>query len=691
MVKRLRWYVHRLASMSSPEIRYRLRQQAVIATDRRRVGRVNVADIETAAAYAAFIAGDVPWFTDAIADKSSPWINGDVTIALAEKLLAHQIKLFGRQFELGREIDWHADPLTGRRWPVQFYAQLDTRDGQTVGGVKWVWELNRHHHLVTLAKAFYLTGDERFATEACAQIDAWITANPPYIGVNWSSALELALRLINWAWGLYFLRGSDVVTEAFFGRFCTSVAVQSEYIQRHLSAFSSANNHLIGEAAGLTITGMAFPFLPNAVTWRDHGLRILEAELPRQIYPDGVSAEQSPAYLAFVLDFNLVSWRLATLNGIQPPAIWHKRLSAACDYLRHSMDASGNVPAIGDSDDAWVVRLDDRPNANNYRAICATAAAMLHNSALKTAAGTWDEKSHWLCGDAGQAQFAALPHVPSPVGSRLFADGGYAIMRHNDMVVTMDCGPLGYLATAAHGHADALSLTLSVGATPVLVDAGTYAYQEGGAWRSFFCSTRAHNTIVVAGQDQSEMRGTFLWGRRAATRILDWQSTAEYAMIAAEHDGYRIAGVTHRRSVLFLKDPLLLVVVDSLYGRGNHHFEALWHFSAEAVVRRNGVTACVTCAAHTLFVVPRSTLVIGGDLIEAATDPIQGWVSSHYGHLTNAPVLVTSGEFHGSATLTTFFSFAPLHSLDIESIDMRVWAILTETKVAEFSSEKREF
>ena len=127
MVKRLRWYVHRLASMSLPEIRYRLRQQAVIATDRRRVGRVNVADIETAAAYAAFIAGDVPWFTDAIADKSSPWINGDVTIALAEKLLAHQIELFGRQFELGREIDWHADPLTGRRWPVQFYAQLDTR------------------------------------------------------------------------------------------------------------------------------------------------------------------------------------------------------------------------------------------------------------------------------------------------------------------------------------------------------------------------------------------------------------------------------------------------------------------------------------------------------------------------------------------------------------------------------------
>ena len=93
--------------------------------------------------------------------------------------------------------------------------------------------------------------------------------------------------------GVVFSARSDGVTEAFFGRFCTSVAVQTEYIQRHLSAFSSANNHLIGEAAGLAITGMAFPILPNAATWRDCGLRILEAELPWQIYPDSVSATES--------------------------------------------------------------------------------------------------------------------------------------------------------------------------------------------------------------------------------------------------------------------------------------------------------------------------------------------------------------------------------------------------------------
>lgn len=665
--------------MSLPEMGYRLRQQVVVMADRRRVGRPHTVAIDISRAYAAFVAGEVPWFTDAIADNSSPWFNADVTLAVAEKLLAHQIELFGRPFDLGQHIDWHTDPLTRRRWPAQFYAAIDTRDGQTVGGVKWVWELNRHQHLVTLAKAYFLTGDERYATEACVQIDGWIMVNAPFVGVNWSSALELALRLINWAWVLGFLRGSDVVTEAFFGRIITSITLQADYIRRHLSAFSSANNHLIGEAAGLAIIGMAFPSLPGATDWSDTGLRILQAELPKQIYPDGVSAEQSPAYLAFVLDFNLFSWRLAELNGIQPPPIWCERLSAACDYLRYSMDVDGNLPSIGDSDDAWVVRLDDRPNVNNYRAICATAAAILHDPAYKAAAGGWDEKSHWLCGDAGQAQFTALPTVTTPLGSRLFPDGGYAIMRHDDVVMTMDCGPLGYLATAAHGHADALSVCLSAGANPLLVDAGTYAYQEGGSWRTFFRSTRAHNTIVVDGQDQSEMRGAFLWGQRAVSRILDWQSTAEYAMIAAEHDGYRKSGVTHRRSVLFFRDPLLLVILDKLSGRGRHRFEAHWHFSAEAIIKREGLTACVTCAKHTLFITSRSALTLNSNIVEAANAPIQGWVSPRYGYKTGAPVLCISSDSYAPTAVTTYFSFTPLHSLDMTSIDARVKTVLVGT------------
>ncbi len=640
--------------MSPAEIIWRLGQQRILRHERAWAATGEALPTLTVAQksawHQAFIQAEAGRFFFAPTDATlirQHWrerfsAETQATLDQAEQLLRSSITLFHRPLPLDNPIQWQRDPLTRRDWPHRFHADINTRDGFSVGGVKWVWELNRHHHLTTLGKAYFLTGDERFAQAAAAHLDGWLAANPPLVGVNWTSALELAVRLINWLWLLHFLRESPVLTADRFGRVMQSVQAQAAYIERHLSAFSSANNHLIGELAGLAVVGLGCPWLPAATRWRALGLSRLEEELARQIRVDGVSAEQATAYLAFVLDFNLLTWQLARLNGHTPPPIWEQRLAAAADYIRHSLDEAGNLPALGDDDEGRVVRLDDRPAANNYQSLLAAAAALLRRPELKAAAGRWDEKSAWLLGESGRQAFDSLPESAAPPESRLFAQGGVAAMRAPGRTLLADVGPLGYLSLAAHGHADALSLWVSIGGRPMLIDPDTYGYQEGGEWRRFLRSSAAHNTVVVDGLDQSEMAGDFLWGRRAEVRLVHWATRPAYDCLIAEHDGYARLGVTHRRHWLFDKADWLLIV-DALQGRRAHRVEQWWHFPADCEIRLESDIIYAQLGGM------RLTMLFSGPVTACLTtrqgelSPAQGWLSPHYGAIVAAPAVSFGG------------------------------------------------
>lgn len=665
------WYSHRLISMSLPEIDYRIRQHLKTWQDR----HYYKSQINNASQVLPTDGWQTFWqditspffFSEQDREKITQYYQGQfsseyqATLQTVQSLLVHQITLFENQFDLDTEINWQRDPKTGNQWPYKFYADIDIRDGKTVGGVKWVWELNRHHHLVTLAKAYFLSGDETYAQEVCAQLQSWLQANPPGYGVNWTSSLELALRIINWAWILAFIRQSKTLTQSLFVQLMQSVVEQARYISRHLSAFSSANNHLIGEAAGLAVAGLAFPYLPDSKQWCDKGLNILTQEIERQIHPDGVPAEQATNYLAFVLDFNLIVWRLAELNGFEIPKVWHHRLEVAADFIMYLMDERGQIPAIGDSDDAWVVRLDDRSDVNNFQSIL-TSAAIIHNRPdFKGAAGRWDEKNFWLFGEKGQQIYGQLPDEVAKLQSRVFESGGYTVMYALNRRIICDHAPLGYLATAAHGHADALNLLLSLNGRPLLIDPNTYAYQEGYEWRDYFRSTAAHNTILVDGQNQSEMQGTFLWGQRANTKQLHWQCEREFDFLAAEHDGYQKLGIIHRRYIFFSK-PSWLVVLDKLLGVDEHRVEQLWHFCPDADLNVDGQIAQITLdnnVSTTLFWDEQNSQSIQISHFCGEKNTIQGWVSPHYSQLKKASVLslIVVGKLPLSIEMVFYMGF----------------------------------
>ena len=677
------WYLRRLASMQPMELAYRFRQRLRIrAEERAHAARQPRSAGPRADWLQRYRSGESPFFFspeggEALALSVRRAFPEGVRCALeeAERVCRHEIRLFGSCFACGHpHIAWHRDPRTGFAWPQTFWASIETRAPATGVGPLWVWRLGQHHHVTILAKAFLLSRQERFAEEAIAQITDWIAANPPGTGVHWASPLAMAIRLINWCWTLAFLRSSLALTPEAFGQILDSIHFQADHIAHHLSFHSSANNHLVGEAAGLAFVSLCFPWLEGAAGWKSTGLRMLAQEVGKQIHPDGGSAEQANHYLLEVMEYNLLVWRLAEIAGERVPQVWLERLSASADFLAAMTDGNGRILPLGDGDDGWAVQLDAQPQVSRPRSLLASAAVVLGRADLKGSAVGWDETSYWLLGETGRATFDDWPDGKPSEQSVIFRDSGYDVGAGGTGTLVMDFGPLGYLSTAAHGHADALSLMILVGGIPALVDPGTYAYHEGGDWRRFFRSTLAHNTIAIDGLDQSEMWGTFLWGRKARARLLVWHSDAEHDYVRARHDGYAPRGVIHVRSVLFHK-PAWIVVRDELRGRGVHQVEQTWHFAPGGKVREEpeGVGQCVDYATHAISIFPSKAPGIAPIWVEGVEDPPQGWVSTAYGIRQPAPVLSLRGTCPLPLRLTTVFR---IHGVASADQDLREEAVL---------------
>ncbi len=659
MIRKIQWYVNRLRSMGMPEIRYRV-SQVIVQQREKRFGfpKSEWDTVDFNKEWQNFSEGKRPFnlFLSPKEKQSRQTIvkehflkEFNFTISTAEQLLAGKINIFGNHYQLDSPVDWHQDPKTKNKWPKQqFWGDIDIRDGRTIGGVKWVWELNRHHHLVTLVKAYYLTDDEKYAQAVCEQLERWIEENPLGFGVNWTSSLELALRIINWSWVLLFLQGSNSISQSLFTKLCKSVHSQAAYIDRHLSKFSSANNHLVGEAAGLFFAGTCFPFFEESQHWQTKGLNIVNEQIPLQIYEDGTPAEQTIEYLTFLMGFNFQVIRLARLNDLQIPRVWFERIKRVDEFITAIMIEDGSFPTIGDGDDAWVVRLDDSDGVSRLKSLRSLIALELGLDKLPYK----DETAFWLYGETAVHQVHETQETPK---SKIFPTGGLAVLRSDDYLLTFDCGPLGYLETAAHGHADALSITLSKGNQPFLIDPNTFAYQEGYEWRDYFRSTSAHNTVVIDGQNQSQLKGAFLWGEKAECQIMDWNTNDALDFVVANHDGYQSRGVIHQRKVEWQK-PHQLTITDEIQGNSIKDITLYWHFPHDAQLEKieNGYEILINSESFQIdlsdFSDWKSEIIIG----ESA--PIQGWQSFHYGHRTPSPVLKISNNLALPVRITTNFS-----------------------------------
>jgi hypothetical protein len=573
-------------------------------------------------------------------------------VGAADRILRGCFDVFSlKGVALGFPPQWNRDPLSGVVAPLVFGKNVNHHDQHVVGDIKYLWEPNRHGEVVTLAQAWRLTKACEYREGIYELIDSWIDQCPYPKGPNWSSALELGVRLANWAVAWHLL---DRRLGAIEARFLKVVYQQCHYISGHLSRYSSANNHLLGEAMGLFLAACTWPKWPESARWRREAAALFEREALIQNATDGVNREQAIWYHHEVADMMLLVGLFGRANGSPFSAEYWLRLETMLDFIAALMDMGGNVPMIGDSDDARLIRWMPGVEWPVHRSLLATGAVVFNRADFAAKAGHFDDKSRWLLGDGAARVFETLlGAAPRPQWPRAFPAGGYYVLGAElettaELRVIADAGPLGYLSIAAHGHADALAFTLSVGGEELLIDPGTYSYHVEKKWRDYFRGTSAHNTVRVDGLDQSTIAGSFMWRDHAHARCEEWAPGEAEERWVGVHLGYcRLADpVVHRRTIRLEKGIRRVTVTDELDCIGRHAVETFWHFgeSCEVSLRENVVHARSKRVVLEIRVPEASSL----RLASGEEHPPLGWVSRGYGVKMPTVTAVVSTPILGS-------------------------------------------
>lgn len=573
----------------------------------------------------------------------------------AEALCAHRFRIFAYpEVDAGAEIRWRRDWVHGRETGLEHWSRIPYLDFTQAGDSKIVWEPNRHQHLVTLAQAYFLTGEEKYAEEALAQVEHWIAANPCRRGINWASSLEAAFRAWSWLWLLHLLGGSGALTGERVAMLLAALAQHAEHIAENLSVYFSPNTHLLGEGFALFCTGLLLPELRGAAQWQATGRTILTEQMERQVRADGSHAEQSSYYHRYAFDFFLAAAALAERNDCAFPANYRARLERMAEVILHTMLPSGRQPMTGDADGGRLLPFGARV-ADDQRGALSTAAVFFGRRDFRWAAGQLREETLWLLGLKAAQAFKEIEAAPPREASRAFREAGLVVMRsgwnRKAHTLLFDAGPQG-MGGCAHGHADALQVVVSADGQDWLVDPGTYVYTSAAEWRLAFSGTAAHNTVTVDGHPQAEPVDIFKWRGVPRPRLERWLSLPCVDLAIGSHDGYaRLAKpVTHRRTVVFLK-PDYWILSDEFAGTGEHVFDFRFHFAPGVKLEATHNDWLAAADGSRMLIVPPgkqvAARVIQGDETER-----QGWYSADYGHREAAPVLVgtaraeTPARFH---------------------------------------------
>lgn len=572
----------------------------------------------------------------------------------AEELMKGRAKFFGVTREDMVDPDWSCDPRTGRRAPTDAYSfNIAYRDEQAVGDIKQLWEPSRHQHLTLLGAAYALTRDERYAARIADHLKFWWAENPPMRGVHWVSGIELGIRLLSWVWVRRLLDGW-AGAPALFEQNPEAVR-QIYHHQRWLAAFashgSSANNHAIAEWAGQLAAASAFDWFPESPRWRTDALRSLDKHLRDNTFESGLNRELATEYHGLVLELGLAAVIEADAAGLEVPESTWLVLLRMTDALAAVLDSYARPPRQGDADDGRGLVLDG-DGTNRWASLLATGDVLFQRLGWWPKFEQTDVRTGLLTSLIGPRSVVASRPADRPAH---FADAGLTVLRSAEIWCRCDGGPHGFLAIAAHAHADALSLEVRHGQVDILADPGCYCYHGEPDWRTYFRSTVGHNTLEIDGVNQSRSGGAFLWTRHAVSRVLVVRSEPEgVSRWRADHDGYgtRRRPVVHVRSVELDAPNNELRISDELVSTRSHECRLAFHLGPSIEVDLDGDQAGLRWtngaggAMAGLLDLPDE---LSWTLHRGEANPPLGWYSAGFGRKEPAVTLIGRGRLEPAA------------------------------------------
>lgn len=388
-----------------------------------------------------------------------------------------------------------------------------------------LWNFNLHYfeYGIALAHFYKRTGDIQYREKLLELIEDWIESVRD--GDGWQ-AYTISLRIPNW------LIAFEILEEPIPPQIRHSIFIQYRWLLRNQEK-QLLGNHYFENLKTILICSHLF----QEENIFNRYIEKLKKEITREILPDGVHFELSLMYHKIILEDII---RIAVLleykknNNLEYLISIIKKMNNALHSLEYGM---GKTPHFNDAGD------------NISKSMAQLCGAI---------------KDKWGI---------------EPRKENVFQYAGYYKLSYKNTEILFDAGPLGPRYMCGHAHCDALSFELSVADEPLLVNAGTYQYQDRR--RGFFRSTEAHNTVVIAGEQQSE-----LWGEhRAARRIRKVHGKCGTHQVQGSYFTYK--GRHHRRQIRVV-DNSEINIIDQIRGPSGKTVSAFFRVAPGLTWKKEG-------------------------------------------------------------------------------------------------------
>lgn len=421
----------------------------------------------------------------------------------AKQILEHKFDLLGSgEVDLGEKIKWNEDFKSGFIWKNQFYKDIKIVDLNNNADVKVPWELSRFQHLFTLGKAYWITNNKKYYLECKEEIEEWIVENPVYMSVNWTCAMDVAIRAVNWIFFYWHFKDLIDNDKEFLNKFNNSLYNHGKFIYLNLEkGLGLANNHYLSDLVGLFYLGIYFNKLKNneVKRWLDFSKKELEKEMFVQNNKDGSNYESSTSYHRLVTELMFFPMILGEKNKIKFSQEYKKRLEKMFEFLAKIIKPNGKIPMIGDVDNGRLLIISNYSSweVNDVRELLSLGGEYFNSFLLKSSGAIKKEDKLWIFTSLKEEQEKYYDE------SVKFENGGYYILRNQGIYCFIRCGELSCRGQGGHSHNDQLSFELNIGGEDFIVDTGTGVYTADKNIRNLFRSTRLHNTIYIEGYEQN--------------------------------------------------------------------------------------------------------------------------------------------------------------------------------------------
>lgn len=526
------------------------------------------------------------------------------------------------------KIDWHYSPFTKKNSPEELHWTEIGDLSSDFGDIKWIWELSRFSFAYPLSRAYAVTKDEKYSEAFWTMFEDFISNNPPELGANYKCGQEMSLRIMAWMFGLNTFIDSPHSSDDRIELMMKATYHHADHVAKHFefALKSVKNNHSLSEAAGMFTVGTVFPFFDLSSKWKEKGKKFIQSETNWQIYEDGSYIQHSFNYQRLAIQDLTWVLRLAQVNEDSFSETFVKKFKKTVEFMYQMQESStGRLPNYGMNDGAYIHPLTSLEYLD-HRPVLQAAWLTLTGNRLYPETEV-DEIAIWLGLDKDK-------NIVVPVKeSKLFQDGGYAVLRKEEQFAMIRC------ASYRHrpAQADMLHIDFWDQEYNILADAGTFSYNTTQDELLYFNGTASHNSIMVNNKDQMKKASRFIWLNWTKSNVINFMNTKKITVFEGEHFGY--SPIIHRRGVVQIKDAL--VIVDDLLGDiENENISIRWLFGIHDVKRNSDKSWKISLPNGISWTMELITdEEVQTELHSGSESPVAGWRSLYYGHKEAYPQL----------------------------------------------------